>query len=464
MLELIDRALAEDLGQPLPAHSAEPSAAGLGDLTTAAVVEPGARARARIEQKAPGVPAGLRVAEKVFERVDPDLRWHAHADEGEWSEGGLLAELAGSASSILAGERVALNFLGRLSGIATLTARYVEAVEGTGVAILDTRKTTPGMRALEKEAVRAGGGVSHRSGLFDAILVKENHATLAGGVAVAARLALEAAAREDVTVEVECGTLEEVAEALDAGVERVLLDNMTPDQMHLAVRLATGRAELEASGGITLDTIRAVAETGVDYISIGALTHSAPALDLSLGLGVTIWQLAPPDPRHAGRPAVAPTGSPRAPLTNAPPLPLPSLPSPTGKKGGPPPLPGFPFPSSWAPPAPLPSSPPPPPPPRGRRGRAAAARRALSLRPGWPEHRERVRHGELARREAVEGGRAPALGSGRAALAGGLEQPTALEHPAQVGRVDRVAERGRVDRAQLGDRERSGASAKPMLV
>ena len=193
MLELIDRALAEDLGQPLPAQSAEPSAAGLGDLTTAAVVEPGARARARIEQKAPGVPAGLRVAEKVFERVDPDLRWHAHADEGEWSEGGLLAELAGSASSILAGERVALNFLGRLSGIATLTARYVGAVEGTGVAILDTRKTTPGMRALEKEAVRAGGGVSHRNGLFDAILVKENHATLAGGVAVAARLALEAA-------------------------------------------------------------------------------------------------------------------------------------------------------------------------------------------------------------------------------------------------------------------------------
>jgi nicotinate-nucleotide pyrophosphorylase (carboxylating) len=281
MLELIDRALAEDLGQPLPAHSAEPSASALGDLTTAAVVEPGARARARIEQKAPGVPAGLRVAERVFERVDPQLRWHAHAQEGEWRDGGLIAELAGSAGSILAAERVALNFLGRLSGIATLTARYVDAVAGTGVRILDTRKTTPGLRALEKEAVRVGGGVSHRGGLFDAILVKENHSNLAGGVGVAARLALEAA-RPGVTVEVECATLEEVVSALDAGVPRLLLDNMTPDELSAAVELTAGRAELEASGGVTLETVRAVAETGVDYISVGALTHSAPALDVSL--------------------------------------------------------------------------------------------------------------------------------------------------------------------------------------
>ncbi|MBA3263843.1 MAG: carboxylating nicotinate-nucleotide diphosphorylase [Thermoleophilaceae bacterium] len=267
MLELIDRALAEDVGE--------------GDLTTAAVVEPGARARARIEQKGPGVPAGVRVAEKVFERVDPELRWHAHADEGEWREGGLLAELAGSAGSILAAERVALNFLGRLSGIATLTARYVDAVAGTGVRILDTRKTTPGLRALEKEAVRTGGGVSHRNGLFDAILVKENHAALAGGVAVAARLALEAAS-PGVVVEVECATLEDVVGALDAGAPRLLLDNMTPEELGGAVKLAAGRAELEASGGITLETVRAVAETGVDYISVGALTHSAPALDVSL--------------------------------------------------------------------------------------------------------------------------------------------------------------------------------------
>jgi nicotinate-nucleotide pyrophosphorylase (carboxylating) len=267
MLELIDRALAEDLGET--------------DLTTEAVVPPGARARARIEQKQPGVPAGLRVAEKVFERVDPELRWHAHATEGEWSEGGMMAELAGNAAAILAGERVALNFLGRLSGIATLTARYVQAVEGTGARILDTRKTTPGLRALEKEAVRAGGGVSHRSGLFDAILVKENHAVLAGGVEVAARMALEAA-RDGVPVEVECATLDEVIGALDAGVPRLLLDNMSPDQLRRAVELAGGRAELEASGGITLETVRAVAETGVNYISIGALTHSAPALDVSL--------------------------------------------------------------------------------------------------------------------------------------------------------------------------------------
>jgi nicotinate-nucleotide pyrophosphorylase (carboxylating) len=267
MLELIDRALAEDLGE--------------GDLTTQAVVPPGARARARIEQKAPGVPAGLRVAEKVFERVDPELRWHAHVSDGEWSEGGLIAELAGGAASILAGERVALNFLGRLSGIATLTARFVQAVEGTETRILDTRKTTPGLRALEKEAVRAGGGISHRAGLFDAILVKENHAVLAGGVEVAARMALEAA-RDGVPVEVECATLEEVAGALDAGVPRLLLDNMSPEEMRSAVALAAGRAELEASGGITLENVRAVAETGVDYISIGALTHSAPALDVSL--------------------------------------------------------------------------------------------------------------------------------------------------------------------------------------
>jgi nicotinate-nucleotide pyrophosphorylase (carboxylating) len=267
VLDLIDRALREDIGD--------------GDLTTAAVVPEGARARARIEQKAPGVPAGLRVAGAVFERVDPQLRWHAHAEEGVWREGGLLAEVAGRGASILTAERVALNFLGRLSGVATETARYVQAVGGTGARVLDTRKTTPGLRALEKEAVRLGGGVSHRSGLFDAILVKENHAELAGGVGEAARRAL-AAAPAGVTVEVECATLGEVSEALEAGVARLLLDNMSVDELRRAVELAGGRAELEASGGITLDTIRAVAETGVDYISVGALTHSAPALDVSL--------------------------------------------------------------------------------------------------------------------------------------------------------------------------------------
>ena len=271
MQELIDRALAEDVGA--------------GDLTAEALVPPGARSRARIVQKAPGVVAGLRVAESVFRRVDPALRWHGHAAEGEWRDGGLVAEVAGSTAAILRGERVALNFLGRLSGVATLTARYVQAVDGTGTRILDTRKTTPLLRALEKEAVLAGGGVNHRFGLFDAILVKENHIAAAGGVAEATRLALAAAARAPggpVPVEIECATLDELREALDAGAPRVLLDNMTLDQLREAVALTAGRAELEASGGVSLETVRAIAETGVDFVSVGALTHSAPALDLSL--------------------------------------------------------------------------------------------------------------------------------------------------------------------------------------
>jgi nicotinate-nucleotide pyrophosphorylase (carboxylating) len=267
MSDLIDRALAEDLGE--------------GDVTTRAVVPEGAEARARISQKEQGVIAGLGAAKSTFERVDPELVWVAHCPEGKWRETGAIAEITGSAASILAAERVALNFLGRLSGVATLTARYVRAVEGTGARILDTRKTTPGLRELEKEAVRRGGGESHRSGLHDAILVKENHAALAGGVGDATRQALEHAP-EGVMVEVECATLAELSEALDAGAHRILLDNMSLDDLARAVELTAGRAELEASGGITLDTIRGVAETGVDYISVGALTHSAPALDVSL--------------------------------------------------------------------------------------------------------------------------------------------------------------------------------------
>jgi len=277
MSDPIGRALAEDIGE--------------GDLTTRAVVPEGARARALIRQKEPGVLAGLGAARAVFERVDPELEIELLAPEGEWREPGPVAEVTGAAASILAAERVALNFLGRLSGIATLTARYVRAVEGTGARILDTRKTMPGLRALEKEAVRAGGGESHRSGLFDAILVKENHAKLAGGVGEAARRAMEAASggatpgsgeATPAFVEVECQTLGEVQDALAAGVPRILLDNMTTAELREAVELAAGRAALEASGGITLDTVREVAETGVDYISVGALTHSAPALDLSL--------------------------------------------------------------------------------------------------------------------------------------------------------------------------------------
>ncbi|MBA2255633.1 MAG: carboxylating nicotinate-nucleotide diphosphorylase [Thermoleophilaceae bacterium] len=267
MQELIDRALAEDLGA--------------GDLTSAATVAEDALAKARIDQKAEGVVAGLRVAEAVFRRVDSNLRWHPHVTEGEWRGGGLVAEVAGPARAILAAERVALNFLGRLSGVATLTARYVRAVEGTGARILDTRKTTPGMRALEKQAVVAGGGASHRAGLFDAILVKENHAVLAGGVGKAARRAVEVAG-DGVEVVVECATLEEVEEAIAAGAPRVLLDNMSPDELRAAAARVAGRAVIEASGGVTLDGVRELAEAGAELISVGALTHSAPALDLSL--------------------------------------------------------------------------------------------------------------------------------------------------------------------------------------
>lgn len=267
MRDLIDRALAEDLGS--------------GDVTTAAVVPDGAPARARIEQKAPGVIAGLEVAQTVFARVDAKLRWEALTSEGEWREGGPVASAEGAAASLLTCERVALNLLGRLSGVATLTARYVAAVEGTGARILDTRKTTPGLRELEKRAVVTGGGASHRRGLFDAILIKENHAVLAGGVGAAARAA-RATAPDGMLVEVECRDLGEVTEALEVGVPRILLDNMPPDRLREAVALAGGGVELEASGGVTLETVRAIAVTGVDFISVGALTHSAPALDLSL--------------------------------------------------------------------------------------------------------------------------------------------------------------------------------------
>ena len=272
MQDLIDRALAEDLGD--------------GDLTAQAVLPGAASARARIRQKEPGVLAGLEVARAVFQRVDARVRFSATASEGEWREGGDVAELEGPTAAILGAERTALNFIGRLSGTATLTACYVAAVAGTRATILDTRKTTPGLRALEKAAVVTGGGASHRSGLYDAILVKENHARAVGGVGEAARLAV-AGAYSGVMVEVEVETLEELDEVLDAGVTRVLLDNMAVDELRAAVDRTGGRAQLEASGGITLDTVAEVAATGVDFISVGALTHSAPALDLSLLLEST---------------------------------------------------------------------------------------------------------------------------------------------------------------------------------
>jgi nicotinate-nucleotide pyrophosphorylase (carboxylating) len=268
--EIVARALAEDVGE--------------GDVTTAATVPEGARARATITQKAPGVIYGLDVAADTFRTLDPEMNIDRLVAEGQWRDGGPVLRLEGSARALLTAERTALNFLQRLSGVATMAARCVQAVAGTGATILDTRKTTPGLRALEKAAVAAGGATNHRFGLFDAILIKENHAGLAGGVGEAVRRARAYA--PELLLEVECRTLAEVDEALAAGAGpgelRILLDNMSFEQLREAVRHVAGRAELEASGGATLETVRELASTGVDFISVGALTHSAPALDLSL--------------------------------------------------------------------------------------------------------------------------------------------------------------------------------------
>jgi nicotinate-nucleotide pyrophosphorylase (carboxylating) len=223
---------------------------------------------------------GLDVAAETFREVDPELAVQPLTREGEWREHGPVLALEGYARGILTAERTALNFLQRLSGVATLAARCVQAVQGTGAVILDTRKTTPGLRTLEKAAVAAGGATNHRVGLFDAILIKENHAALAGGVGEAVRRARAHA--PGLPLEVECRSLAEVDEALAAGAKRLLLDNMSVQELTAAVDHVAGRAELEASGGFTLDTLRAVAGTGVNFISVGAITHSAPALDLSL--------------------------------------------------------------------------------------------------------------------------------------------------------------------------------------
>jgi nicotinate-nucleotide pyrophosphorylase (carboxylating) len=267
--DVVARALAEDLGD--------------GDVTTAATVPAEARARAVIRQKAPGVIYGLDVAEQVFRSLDGDAAFAREVAEGEWRETGEVLHVEGLARALLSGERTALNFLQRLSGVATMAARAVQAIEEIRPhppRILDTRKTTPGLRALEKAAVAAGGATNHRAGLYDAILIKENHAALAGGVGEAVRRARQEA--PGLPLEVECRDLAEVDEALAAGAPRLLLDNMSPAQLREAVAHVGGRAELEASGGVTLQTLREVASTGVDFVSVGALTHSAPALDLSL--------------------------------------------------------------------------------------------------------------------------------------------------------------------------------------
>ncbi len=268
---IIDLALAEDIGT--------------GDVTTMATVPPGTRAHGTIVAKATGVVSGLGAAAAVFRRVDPSVVFERLLNNGARCDPrDVLAEVAGPARSILTGERVALNLLQRLSGVATLTAQYVDAVKGTRARIIDTRKTTPGLRALEKAAVRDGGGHNHRVGLADGVLIKDNHLAAVGGpdrIGGAVRQA-RAFAPHTLRIEVEVTTLDELAEAVAAGADVVLLDNMDAPTIRQAVELAAGRVLLEASGGVTLATIRAIAEAGVDLISVGALTHSAPALDLSL--------------------------------------------------------------------------------------------------------------------------------------------------------------------------------------
>jgi nicotinate-nucleotide pyrophosphorylase (carboxylating) len=266
---LVRRALAEDVGS--------------GDVTTEATVSPHARARALITQKAPGVVYGLEVAELAFALLDPEARSERLVGEGVWrEEGGPVLAIEGSARALLTAERTALNFLGRLSGVATMAARAAHAVRGTGATVLDTRKTTPGLRALEKAAVAAGGARNHRAGLYDAILIKENHAAAAGGIGKAVELALARAPELAATFEVEVRDPREIEQALAAGAPRLLLDNMSLGELREAVARVDGRALLEASGGVTIETLRECAQTGVDFISLGALTHSAPALDLSL--------------------------------------------------------------------------------------------------------------------------------------------------------------------------------------
>ncbi len=266
---VIAAALAEDLGTA-------------GDLTTDAVVPAEASARGAIVVRRPGRVAGLEVAAAVFAAVDPAIRFApAVADGADVEAGAVLARVEGPAGAILTAERTALNLLGRLCGIATATRDLVSLIAGTDARVTDTRKTTPGLRALEKYAVRVGGGVNHRFGLHDAVLIKDNHLAVAGGVTAAVKAA-RAHVGHMVKVEVEVESMEQLDEAIAAGADVVMLDNMTPAELRAAVARAAGRVVLEASGGIAPATIREVAETGVELISVGWLTHSAPALDVAL--------------------------------------------------------------------------------------------------------------------------------------------------------------------------------------
>ena len=266
---VVKMALAEDLGRA-------------GDVTAAACIPPGARVRAVFAARRPGVLAGLDCARLAVRELDPAARFEARRADGDaFAAGDVLAEIEGDARAVLSAERTALNLLGRLCGVATLTRAYVEAVAGTRARIADTRKTTPGLRALEKHAVACGGGLNHRFGLDDAILIKDNHIAVCGGVGEAVAAA-RAFAGHLMKVEVEVDGLDQLEAALAHRPDVVMLDNFSLEDLRAAVALTAGRAVLEASGGVTLQTVRAIAETGVDVISVGALTHSAPSLDIGL--------------------------------------------------------------------------------------------------------------------------------------------------------------------------------------
>ena len=266
-------------------HGALVEDIGAGDITTALTVAATARAHGVILAKSAGVVAGLPVVEEVFRQVSAQVSVRCAVAEGaQVASGTILAKLDGPACALLTGERVALNFLQRMSGIATITAKFVEAVAGTSVRIVDTRKTTPGLRMLEKYAVTVGGGHNHRMGLSDAVMIKDNHIVAAGGISAAVARARNAIPHT-MTITVECESLSQVEEALAAGADVLLLDNMPLPLLTQTVKLVKGRAIAEASGGVTLENIAAIAKTGVDVISVGALTHSAPALDISMDIG-----------------------------------------------------------------------------------------------------------------------------------------------------------------------------------
>jgi nicotinate-nucleotide pyrophosphorylase (carboxylating) len=263
---LIDRALAEDVGT--------------GDITTTAIIPPEARLSAEMRAREALVVAGLDIALGVFKRLDPDCTAEALMRDGEKQDAGaVLARIEGDARAMLTAERTALNIVQHLSGIATLTRKYVDRIAGTGAVVLDTRKTIPGLRLLAKYATSVGGAQNHRSGLYDAVLIKDNHLAVTGGITTAVARARERGLND---IEVECDSLDQVEEALEAGVPHLLLDNMDNDTLRRAVKLAGERATTEASGGVTLETVRGIAETGVTYISVGRLTQSAPAVDIGL--------------------------------------------------------------------------------------------------------------------------------------------------------------------------------------